>query len=313
MTAPAAPRQSPWPRDAISAGAIALTLASFVALFAEPIGGMARAWWSDPEAGHGLLLAPLACWLAYRQGLLPGAEESGQPVIGSLLLASGVLVRVVAALAAEAFGGRVALLLGIIGLIVFAWGTRQVLAWWLPTVVFALSVPLPEIVVGSLALPLQFQASKLGAMLLELRGVPVRLDGNVIRLPGRELFVTEACSGLRSLTALLSLGVLLGGLWLRRPWARITLVLLSLPIAVAINGVRVFLTGFLALFVSPRLAEGFTHLTEGWLMFIVAFVLLGGTAWLLSRVEARTGATRRGSGPPPPESPVLATPHSTDA
>jgi EpsI family protein len=33
-----------------------------------------------------------------------------------------------------------------------------------------------------------------------MRHVPVRLAGNVIQLPGRTLFVTEACSGLRSLT-----------------------------------------------------------------------------------------------------------------
>ena len=43
----------------------------------------------------------------------------------------------------------------------------------------------------------------MGAALLEMRNVPVLLTGNVIRLPGQELFVTEACSGLRSLTALI--------------------------------------------------------------------------------------------------------------
>jgi len=268
----------------------ALTTVTFLVLFADPIGGIATAWWNDPEAGHGLLLAPLACWIAFRGGLLP--EPRAQPILGSSLIASGVLLRVVAALAAEAFGGRLAMLICLVGLVVVVWGVRQVVSWWLPLVLLALAVPLPEIVIGSLAHPLQFEASRLGAALLESRGIPVRLDGNVIRLPGRELFVTEACSGLRSLTALLSLGVLLGGLWLRRPVARIVLVVLALPVGVAINGVRVFLTGFLALFVSPSSAEGFTHLTQGWLMFVVAFALLAGLAAVLARLEHRT---RRGS------------------
>jgi exosortase len=113
-----------------------------------------------------------------------------------------------------------------------------------------------------------------------MRNIPVRLTGNVIRLPGQELFVTEACSGLRSLTALLSLGVLLGALVLRSPILRVLLLLLAIPIAVVINGVRVFLTGFLVYFVDPALGKGFMHSTEGWLLFLVSFGSLGAVAWL---------------------------------
>lgn len=127
----------------------------------------------------------------------------------------------------------------------------------------------------------------MGASLLEMRHVPVRLTGNVIMLPGgHRLFVTEACSGLRSLTALLSLGVLIGGLWLKYPVTRVILLALAIPVAVLINGVRVFLTGFLVFFVSPALGEGFMHVTEGWLMFIVAFGILGFLAWVAGRLEA---------------------------
>lgn len=261
------------------------SLLAFALLFSGPMAGVAEAWWTDPQAGHGLLLAPLAVWLAYRIGVAPDAE--GQVGLGSVLVFGGVLVRVVAALAAEAFGARLGMMLCAAGLIVSAWGAGQLYRWWLPTALMVLSIPLPEILLGSLSLPLQFQASKLGAALLGLRGIPVRLDGNVIRLPGRELFITEACSGLRSLTALLSLGVLIGGLWLRRPLSRVVLALIALPVAVLINGVRVFLTGFLSVFVGPETADGFTHLTEGWVTFVIAFLILGALAWLVSHLESR--------------------------
>lgn len=125
----------------------------------------------------------------------------------------------------------------------------------------------------------------MGARLLELRQVPVVLAGNVIHLPGRSLFVTEACSGLRSLTALLALGVLIGGLWLASTWGRVLLVVAAVPVALVLNGLRVFLTGFLVYFVSPQLGDGFLHLTEGWVIFVIAFVILGGVAWLVSRGE----------------------------
>jgi hypothetical protein len=51
--------------------------------------------------------------------------------------------------------------------------------------------------------------------------------------------------------------------------------------------VRVFLTGFLVYFVDPKLGEGFMHVTEGWLLFIVAFAMLGLLAWIASSIERR--------------------------
>jgi exosortase len=264
---------------------LASTGAAFLWLFAGPLANTGRAWWNDPDAGHGLLLAPLAVGLAWRKGLAP--ERAAQPVFGLGLIITAVLARYVAALAAEAFIGRASVFLALAGLVVWAWGVRQLMEWWLPAILLALSVPLPEIVIGSLALPLQFQASKLGAAMLASRGIPVHLDGNVIRMPGHDLFVTEACSGLRSLTALLSLGVVLGGVVLRFPLSRVAVIALTIPVAVLINGVRVFGTGFLVAFVDPKLAEGFSHATEGWLLFIVAFGVLAGITWAVLKIENR--------------------------
>src|SRR5262249_5510356 len=152
-------------------------------------------------------------------------------------------------------------------------------------------IPLPELVTQTIALPLQFRASRMGAHLLQMRDVPVRLSGNIIRIPGHELFVTEACSGLRSLTALLSVGVLMGAVVLTTLVARVSLLLIAIPIAIVINGVRVFFTGFLVFFVSPSLGQGFMHMTEGWLLFLVSLGSLATAAavgrWIEVRVQAR--------------------------
>jgi exosortase len=173
------------------------------------------------------------------------------------------------------------------GLTVYHYGFRQLLRWWLPFLLACLAIPLPELVTQALALPLQFKASQMGAALLRWREIPVLLTGNVIRIPGHELFVTEACSGLRSLTALLSLAVLIGGLMLRMPVLRIVLVALAIPIAILINGIRVFLTGFLVYFVDPRLGTGFMHMTEGWLLFVVSFSCIAAIGWLCAATERR--------------------------
>lgn len=263
----------------------ALTAVAFAVLFAKPLTTLVRDWWTLPEAGHGLLLAPVAIWLAWRAGIGPDAKAS--PKLGIAILIFAVLVRSASGLAAELFTMRGSVIIALVGLTVFHFGVRQVLRWWLPFTLACLSIPLPELITQAVALPLQFKASRMGAALLEMRGVPVRLMGNVIQLPGRQLFVTEACSGLRSITALLSMAVLLGALLLKSPISRILLVLLAFPVAIFINGIRVFLTGFFVFFVSPALGEGFMHETEGWLLFLVSLFVLGVSTWLMGFIERR--------------------------
>jgi exosortase len=254
---------------------IALT---FALLFYQPFLTLVRDWWTMPEYGHGLLLAPVAIWFAYRSGIRPDAR--GQVWLGATLIVGAVLLRYAAGLAAELFMMRQSMIGVLIGLTVYFFGVAQVKRWWLPFTLAILAVPLPELVTQALALPLQFKASQMGAAMMEARHVPVHLAGNVIRLPGHELFVTEACSGLRSLTALISVAVLMGAMLLKSHVGRVGLLLAAIPIAIVINGVRVFLTGFLVYFVSPSLGTGFMHVTEGWLLFLVSFATLTGVAAL---------------------------------
>ncbi len=87
------------------------------------------------------------------------------------------------------------------------------------------------------------------------------------------------------MTALVSLGVLLGALWLRSPIMRIILLIAVIPIAILVNGVRVFLTGYLVFFVDPAMGEGFMHMTEGWGLFVVALAITGGVTAILHKTE----------------------------
>ena len=271
-----------WPKGN-AAIAAAVTAVLFGILFAKPAQLLAVAWWDDPNSGHGLLLAPLSLWLAWKAGVSPKAKP--QPVLGLLMLLAAVAARYAADLAAELFVMRCSMLLAAGGLVVFTAGIRQLLHWWLPFTLLTLSIPIPEVILNTIALPLQFNASKIGAALLRMRDIPIRLSGNVIQMPGQQLFVAEACSGLRSLTALLSLGVLLGALFLRAWPLRILLIALTIPIAIIINGVRIFLTGFLVYFVSPEMGAGFMHTSEGMVMFGGAFLITGLITWVMSKGE----------------------------
>lgn len=286
------------PRTGLDAGQLAPPLVAglaFFVLFWTPITTLFRDWLTDPEAAHGLLLGPLALWLAWRRGVRPGAAP--QVAWGISVLALAVVLRWTSGLAAELFTMRMSLLMAVGGLVVYRWGFKQIIRWWLPGSLLLLSVPIPDVLLSTVAFPLQLRASAMGATLLSWRDVPVQLAGNVIYIPGQSLFVTEACSGLRSLTALLSLGLLMGGLWLKSPPARVLLVVLTVPLAVLINGFRVFLTGFLVYFVDPSVGQGFMHYTEGWILFLVAFFMIGAFAWGLSVAESAWSRRLRPPGP----------------
>ncbi len=265
----------------------------FALLYAKPAYLLVRDWtnFDNPDSGTGLLLAPLAFYFAFQTGL----KEARKPAIGLAVafLLAAIGIRFVSDLAAELFTMRVSMLMGAAGLILWFFGLRQLLAFWLPFVLLGLAIPLPELVIAKLTAPLQLVASRIGASLIEWRHIPVLLNGNVIRIPGHDLFVAEACSGLRSLTALVNLGVLLGAMLLAKPWSRVTLLVLAVPMAILINGFRIFLTAFLVFFVSPEAGTGFMHTTEGWLMFVIAFASLGAVASLLLFIEGKMAARGR--------------------
>ena len=69
-------------------------------------------------------------------------------------------------------------------------------------------IPLPSIIMQKITFPMQLFVSHWAAQFLELLGIPVLLEGNIIHLPNTALNVAEACSGIRSLVSLLTVGTL---------------------------------------------------------------------------------------------------------
>jgi exosortase len=264
-----------------------VTAGLFLACFAPVIVGLVRAWISLPDAAHGILIAPVAVWLAWRSG--PVADLRPARWAGSALILVAVFANLFGRVAGVETIPRAAFLLALVGLTLWFAGWRQILAWWLPFLLMALTIPLPESIIASLTLPLQQVAAKMGAAMLSWRHIPVLLAGNVIRLPGHTLFVSEACSGLRSLTALLSMAILVGALFLKYPISRILMVALAVGLAIFVNGIRIFMTGFLVFFVDPKLGEGFMHLTEGYLLFLISLSILALLTWFFLRVESHFG------------------------
>jgi exosortase len=112
--------------------------------------------------------------------------------------------------------------------------------------------------------------------------LPVYREGNIIFLPHTTLEIVEACSGIRSLVSLVALAVVFAYISQRQSSKRWVLILSAVPIALVANAFRIWGTGVLAYLYGTKVAEGFYHTFAGWLVFVVAFILLLGEGCILS-------------------------------
>ena len=153
-------------------------------------------------------------------------------------------------------------------------------------------IPIPQIVYARLTLRLQIVASELAEWLISIVGIPVIRTGNILELPHETLNVVEACSGIRSLLSLSFLSLVYGYFTDKRTWMRWALLVVTIPIAIAANAMRVTVTGLLSQ-VDAMLAEGVYHQVEGYLVFVIALAALIACHRLIStsalRISARLG------------------------
>jgi exosortase len=167
------------------------------------------------------------------------------------------------------------------GIILFLALWKMRLAVSLPLAFLILMIPLPVLIYNQITFPLQLLASRFATFWLELVGVPVLREGNVLILPNYSLEVVEACSGIRSLMTLLTLAIAYGYLVERRRWVRYALAILMVPIAIVSNAIRIMGTGVLTFHFGPKAAEGFFHEFSGWIIFLAALVLMFFCHWIL--------------------------------
>ena len=271
-----------------------LVVTTFVVLLAglyhEVLLKLGIQWNNDPDYSHGFLVPVLVGYFVWERWNRLKVVPISPSLWGAALLAVGLLMLVVGSIGAELYLQRSSLILVIAGLVWLIMGRDVLKTLLFPIAFIFFMVPLPAIVVNAVAFPLQLFAARTAEFCLFNFGIPVLREGNVIVLAGTTLEVAEACSGIRSLQALLALGTVYGYFSQRSTWKRWVLVLLSVPIAIAANAFRVSGTGVLANYWGAQAAEGFYHTFSGWLIFVVAFLLLLGCGGLLSKIGSRKRA-----------------------
>lgn len=266
--------------------AIGVTVAvvSFTVLYWSVMGGLVSDWATDDNYSHGFIIVPFAAYFVWERRARLAAATVRPSLAGLAFALAGMALLLVGLLGAERFLTRVSMLAVLIGGLAFVrgWATVRILAF--PLAFLLLMIPIPAIIFNQIAFPLQLLASRAGEATLSALSIPVLREGNLIVLARTTLEVAEACSGIRSLISLLTLGIIYGYFIDGRTGARTAIALATIPIAIIANGVRVAGTGIAAHYLGDEAAQGFFHTFSGWLMFVVAFMLLFATTQVLLRL-----------------------------
>ena len=170
------------------------------------------------------------------------------------------------------------------GLVISLVGVHASSLFLVPIVILLLTVPLPEFIFQNLTFDLQLLSSRLGVAFIRLFGVSVYLEGNVIDLGAYKLQVAEACSGLRYLFPLMTLGFIMAHFFKAALWKRAVVFLSSIPVTILMNSLRIGAIGLLVDRWGQSMAEGFLHDFEGWLFFMASGSVLLLEIIFLSRI-----------------------------
>ncbi len=277
-----------------------------VFLYATVLSRLGEHWWTDENYSHGLLVPFVIAFIIwFKFDEIRKSPQTPQFWVGGSIVVVALLMLLGGTLGAELFLQRISLMLMLVGVIIYFFGERILRMLAIPFILLLLAIPIPQIIFNKIAFPLQIYASQMAVWGIRLFGVPTVRKGNVIEILPEgavqiiALEVVEACSGIRSLMTLMTLALILA-YWTRNTikdqtdvrfsfiknadfWRGLILMFSAIPIAILTNAGRVMATGVLTYSYGSKATEGFAHDAAGWLVYVIALVLLIGLNLILKR------------------------------
>jgi exosortase len=248
--------------------------------------------WFDEHAymEHGILVIPAAVYMAWAKKDRLVQVPRQPSVWGLFVMTWGALQAVLGIAAQWVWVGRMAFLVSLVGCIAAFFGWRMVRELTYPLCTLILMVAPPTFIFERLTLSLQLLASRLGETVLEALGFSVLRQGNVLEMVGIKLSVEEACSGIRSLLAIIFMCVLYNYFFVRGARMKALILVMATPIAILGNAVRIVATGVASQY-NPALVSGAAHEAFGYVS--VAAAAVGCVLFHIMATSAAKGWQRR--------------------
>jgi exosortase len=168
-----------------------------------------------------------------------------------------------------------------------------------PLALLIFAVPVPEFLLSRVIALLQRGSAEVAYLSIKAAGAPVLRQGLYITVPGIVIQVAEECSGIRSSMGLLITCLLAAHFFLRTLWRKSVFVLLTIPLAIVKNGIRIATLTLLSLHVDPGFLRGNLHRDGGFVFYLLILAILWPVLSLLQKSENRGASAPVGSQPQP--------------
>lgn len=231
--------------------------------------------------GHGALIPLVSLYFLWqRRDLLRKTKKSNQ-LAGLFIVGAGLFVHMACAMLKVYFISGFSFVFVLFGLVLFFFGKEVTKKLIFPIFFLLAMIPFPLVLVGNLVVKLKLLAAGGGTFILNRIGFPSILDGSIIRMPNSFISIGAPCSGLRSLIALITLGIIFAHAMGVSYFKKGLVLLSAVPIAIASNILRITMLAVINDLYGQKLALGFFHDFSGFLVFVFAFLGLFGVGRML--------------------------------
>ncbi len=272
-----------WKTGLVLLAFLAISFGLIAVIFYDGLAYMVNQW-SSEEYSHGYLLPLISGYFVWQKRNELAKIPFNSSWIGIALFCLGLFGFLVGELSTLFTVIQYSFLLTLGGLLLAFMGWQAFRLILIPFFILFFAVPLPNFLYNNLSAFLQLISSSIGVEVIRLFGISVYLEGNVIDLGQFKLQVVEACSGLRYLFPLMSLGFIAAYLYKDSFWKKAVVFLSTIPITVLMNSFRIGVIGVMVEFWGQEMAEGFLHDFEGWFVFMACTAVLIIEMWLLSKI-----------------------------
>jgi len=231
-------------------------------------------WVHEDEYGYGFLAAAIVSLLLWSRLWTADALSTGARWPGVTMVLIAQVSAVLGSFGESYFIEQIGFVLTLLGLVMMVFGTGAFRIFSPLAAILLLTIPLPYTLQAILTLKLQLLSTNIAVTGIEILGIPVLAEGNIIDLGMYKLQVAEACSGLRYLLPLTCFSFMLSYFYKGAWWKRLAIFVSAVPITVLINSFRLVVVALLVDRFGIKMAEGFIHEFEGWVIFLGGVLLL---------------------------------------
>lgn len=254
--------------------ALTIVMGAILLLFLRDVGDIVALWWTSSTFEHCLLILPIIVWLIVQRSALLRQLTPRPWLPGLMVVGVGAFGWMLGDAAGVALARHFGLIIMLQGAVIACLGPTVSRAIAFPLFYALFLVPAGE----ELVAPLQTVTAKFCMFLLDVAGVPARIEGVFITIPNGYFEVAEACSGVKFLIAMIALGALAANICFRSWPRRILFMAACVIVPIIANGLRAWGTIYMSHLTSADFAAGFDHVVYGWIFFavVIVLVLVGG-------------------------------------